>query len=331
MALVSVVIPAYNSERWIRTALDSVLAQSHPELEVVVVDDGSVDSTAAIAEQALRGFRGSSKVLRQANKGVSAARNHGWRTAQGSWIQFLDSDDLLAADKIKLQIAVAEASPPEIAVVYSCWQRVAEKEGRLLPAEDVRTPHVDGKPPASLLITRNVIQPGAYLVRREWLEAVQGFDEGMRVYEDDDFLVRMALAGGGFRHAPSSEPVCLYRMFPEQPRWGDESARYRLRDVAKSWLELVLRATRGSPIDDCGLSVNDREDLIADCTMFLRQLYPRERATFHECLALVRRLVPGYAPPHPFYLWLMTKCIGYERAEAIVGLLRPIKRALRRA
>ena len=331
MDLVSVVIPAYNSEKWIETALNSVLAQSYPELEIIVVDDGSVDRTAALAEQALNGFPGAWKILQQANIGVSAARNSGWCAAHGSWIQFLDSDDLLAPDKIKLQMAVAQQSPQEIAVVYSSWQRVAEKEGQLLPVEEVRTPQVDGKPPASLLITKNVIQPGAYLVRREWLETVQGFDERMHIYEDDDLLVRIATARGGFCFVPSSAPVLLYRMFPNQPRWGDDSARYRLKDVAKPWLGMVLRTASNGRIDSCGLSPVDREDLIADCTMFLRKLYRYDRATFREYLASVRRFVPGYIPKKPFFLWLMAKCLGYERAEAVAAILRPIKARLRKS
>jgi glycosyltransferase involved in cell wall biosynthesis len=259
---------------------------------------------------------------------VSAARNNGWRAARGRWVQFLDSDDILAAGKIELQMAVARSASAETAVVYSSWQRVAESGGRLSPVEQVRTPNVDGKPPASLLITNNVIQPGAYLVRREWVERVAGFDERMRCYEDDDFLVRVAMAGGGFRFAPSAEPVLLYRMFPDQPRWGDESARYRLRDVVTSWLGVLLRTA--SRIDGCGLLPADREALEADCTMFLRTLYLHDRAAFRDCLAQVRGFIPGYAPAKPFYLWLMSKSLGYERAEAIVASVRPIKQVLRR-
>jgi hypothetical protein len=181
------------------------------------------------------------------------------------------------------------------------------------------------------LITKNVIQPGAYLVRREWLEAVQGFDERLRIYEDDDFIVRVVIAGGSFRFVPSSEPLLLYRMFPDQPRWGDESARYKMKDVVKSWLGLVIRAAPNGRIESCGLSVEDRDDLIADCTMFLRMLYRHERATFHECLALVRSFIPGYTPRKPAYLWLMAKCLGYERAEAVVGIVRPIRQLLPRS
>ena len=70
MDLVSVVIPAYNSEKWIKTTLNSVLAQSYPELEIIVVDDGSTDRTAEIAEHALHAFQGPWKVLRQPNSGL---------------------------------------------------------------------------------------------------------------------------------------------------------------------------------------------------------------------------------------------------------------------
>jgi glycosyltransferase involved in cell wall biosynthesis len=331
MDLVSVVIPAYNSEKWIKTTLNSVLAQSYSELEIIVVDDGSTDGTAALAEQALTGFPGSWKVLRQANKGRGAARNRGWRAAHSSWIQFLDSDDLLAPDKIKLQMAVAQESPQEIAVIYSSWQRVAGNEGRLLPVDETKTPQLDCKPqPVSLLITKNNTQLGCLLVRREWLERSGGFDEEMSINEDLESLMRIADVGGGFRFAPSSKPVLFQRIYPEQPRWGDESARYRLTDVAKTWLGLVLRTASNGRIESCGLSAEDREDLIADCTIFLRLLYRHDRGTFHEYLAMVRRFVPGYLPRKPLSLWLTAKCLGYERAEAVAGIIRPIKDRIRR-
>jgi glycosyltransferase involved in cell wall biosynthesis len=330
MDLVSVIIPAYNSERWINTALNSVLAQSYPELEIIVVDDGSCDRTAEIAEHILNEFPGSWKVLRQANEGVSAARNRGWHAAHGSWIQFLDSDDALAPDKIKLQMIVAVKSLPETAVVYSSWQRVALEVDRLLPIEETQTPQVEGKTPASLTLMRNTIPMGSILVRREWLESSQGFDEKMFVNEDLEILVRIAAAGGGFRFVASSEPLLLWRMFPERPRWGDESARYRLKDVAKTWLEIVDRSASNRRIENCGLSDEDREALIADCTNYLRLLYRHDRGTFHDYHALLRRLVPGFAPRKPLYLWLIAKCLGYERAEAVAEIIRPIKQRLRK-
>ena len=331
MDLVSVVIPAYNSEKWIKTTLNSVLAQSYPELEIIVVDDGSLDRTAVLAEQALNGFPGSWKILRQENRGKGATRNRGWRSALGSWIQFLDSDDALAPEKIKLQMAVAQKSPQDIAVIFSSWQRVAGEEDRLLPVEEAQTPQLEPKPrPASLLITKNNIQIGSLLVRREWLESSGGFNEQMPIYQDTEVLIRIADAGGGFRFAPSAEPVLLWRMFPEQPRWGDDSARYRLRDVANTWLGMVLSTASNGRIECCGLSAEDQEDLIADCTNYLRLLYRHDRGIFHEYLAAVRRFVPGYTPKKPLYLWLTAKCLGYERAEAIAGIIRPIKQLLRK-
>jgi glycosyltransferase involved in cell wall biosynthesis len=331
MDLVSVVIPAYNSEKWIKTTLNSVLAQSYPELEIIVVDDGSVDRTAALAEQALNGFPGSWKVFRQENKRVSAARNTGWRAASGSWIHFLDSDDVIVPDALQMMMTVAEISSPETAVVYSGWQRVAGEGDQLLPIEETLTPQLDVKPPpASLLVTKGNIQTGSFLVRRAWLDATQGFDENWGRFQDTEYLLRIAMAGGGFRLVPSSKPLLLWRMYPDQPRWGDDSARYRVTDITDAWRTLVDRTASNGRIESCGLSAEDREALIAECTMFLRVLYRHDRSAFHGFLAWVRRLVPGYAPSRPFSLWLTAKCLGYERAEAVAEILRPIKQRLRK-
>jgi glycosyltransferase involved in cell wall biosynthesis len=332
MDLVSVIIPAYNSEKWLETTLSSVLEQSYPEYEIIVVDDGSRDKTAEIAEHALNNFPGSWKVLRQQNQRVSAARNTGWRAARGSWVHFLDSDDVIVPDTIKLLMTVAEKSSPEIAVVYSSWQRVIGEGDQLLPVEETQTPQLDEKPPpASLLIRKNNIQTGSFLVRRPWLDATQGFDENWgRCTEDTEFLLRIAMAGGGFRCVPSSKPLLLWRMYPDQPRWGDDSARYRVTDVTNAWRTLVDRTASNGQIENCGLSSKDSEALIAECTMYLRVLYRHDRSAFQDFLAWLRRLVPGYLPRRPLSLWLTAKCLGYERAEAIAEILRPIKQRLRK-
>ena len=100
MPQVTVVIPAYNAEKYIEETFDSLRAQTLTDWEALIVDDGSTDATAQIAEKASHAdarFR----LLRQENAGVSAARNHGLSEAQGTYILFLDSDDTLTADSLR--------------------------------------------------------------------------------------------------------------------------------------------------------------------------------------------------------------------------------------
>ena len=87
---VSVVIPCYNAAPWLRETIESVLAQTHPVLEVIVVDDGSTDQSAEIAES----FGPCVRVVRQSNQGESIARNNGIDLARGDWIAFIDADDI---------------------------------------------------------------------------------------------------------------------------------------------------------------------------------------------------------------------------------------------
>jgi len=102
---VSVVIPCYNAAPFLRETLDSVLSQTQPALEVIVVDDGSTDDSAAIAES----YGPPVRVIRQANGGESVARNRGIEEAKGDWIAFLDADDVWKADKLERQLAAVDA------------------------------------------------------------------------------------------------------------------------------------------------------------------------------------------------------------------------------
>jgi glycosyltransferase involved in cell wall biosynthesis len=108
---VSAVIPAYNAERFISGAIQSVLVQTYEIAEIIVVDDGSMDRTAEIAA----GFP-EARVIRRPNGGPGAARNTGIHAASGEWIAFLDSDDLWVPRKTEIQLACAS---PEVGVIHS--------------------------------------------------------------------------------------------------------------------------------------------------------------------------------------------------------------------
>jgi glycosyltransferase involved in cell wall biosynthesis len=111
--LITVIIGAYNAERYLAEAIDSVLAQTHPSIELIVVDDGSTDRTGEIAEA----YGASLRCIRQENGGMAAARNRAVPEARGSYLSFLDSDDRFPPDKLRSQLALFEADP-ELDIVY---------------------------------------------------------------------------------------------------------------------------------------------------------------------------------------------------------------------
>lgn len=140
-ALVSVVIPAFNAQRWIAATLSSAAAQTHTNLQIVVVDDGSTDRTSEIASEfALN----DSRVLlkRQKNQGVAAARNAGIDAADGDYIAFLDADDIWAPQKIELQLAALETAGSRFGLVYN-WFRRIDTSDTILPISAY--PIVEGK------------------------------------------------------------------------------------------------------------------------------------------------------------------------------------------
>lgn len=116
--LVSVIMPAYNARPYIAEAMQSVLSQDYPNIELIVVDDGSVDGSAECAKM----FGDRVKVIRQANAGVAAARNKGLDEAKGELIAFLDADDVWLPGKISAQVEYLRQHP-ETAVVYGTFLR----------------------------------------------------------------------------------------------------------------------------------------------------------------------------------------------------------------
>lgn len=188
--LVSVIIPAYNAAKFIRRTIASVLAQTHANLEVIVVDDGSADATASIVE-AIAQDDARVRLHRQINSGVSAARNVALALARGAYIAPVDADDLWHATKLEKQLAVFAKSPPSVGLVY-CWYAVIdEADDVIFPRRIYHTP--TGHVYSQLIIGNIVGNASAPLLRRSVLSTAGGYDinfvEGC---EDLDFYLALA-------------------------------------------------------------------------------------------------------------------------------------------
>jgi glycosyltransferase involved in cell wall biosynthesis len=186
MATVSAVIPTYNRRHTIVRAVDSVLAQTRPPDEVIVVDDGSTDGTAELLS-ARYGER--VRVLSQANAGVSAARNHGARAACGDYLAFLDSDDIWLPARLERQLALAEASGAGLVV---CNVRRVDSSGEEVNIFDRREQFPrDGRVLEHALLNP-ALAPPSVLVSRAVFSAAGGFDESLTTAEDIDLMLKLA-------------------------------------------------------------------------------------------------------------------------------------------
>jgi glycosyltransferase involved in cell wall biosynthesis len=192
---VSAIIPAYNAERYLADAIESVLAQEVADLEVIVVDDGSTDGTASVAER----YAPAVAVRRQPNAGVGAARNHGLAVARGDYISFHDADDVWTDGKLAAQLD-ALVGDPSLDLVFGHLEHFVSPD--LSPEQAAR------------LVCPADAQPGysatCMLARREVFERVGPFREDLDVGEFIDWMARARECG--LRDAMLPETVLLRRL-----------------------------------------------------------------------------------------------------------------------
>lgn len=196
---VAVVIPAYNSEACLRQTIESILAQTRPPDEILIVNDGSTDST----EQVARSFGSAIRYLEQANQGIAAARNTGIAAATSDWIAPFDHDDLMLPEKLEKQMSVAEANP-SLAVVYtgfSYWY----KDGTQVPA-----PAFPARKLWPALRYRTPILPSTSIIRRSALHEVGGF-RPLYCVDDWDIWFRLVHRYSTKAFQEIAEPLTLYR------------------------------------------------------------------------------------------------------------------------
>jgi glycosyltransferase involved in cell wall biosynthesis len=208
--LVSILIPAYNAEPWIAETIQSAIAQTWQRKEIIVVDDGSRDRTAEVAQRfECKGVC----VVRKANEGAAAARNHALHLSQGEYIQWLDADDLLAPDKVEAQILALPECDGRRTLLSSSWAFFNYRPQR---AKFIPTPLWQDLSPVEWLFRKMAqnlhMQTATWLTSRELSKAAGPWDTRLLSDDDGEYFCRVLLASGGTRFVPESK--VFYRNTP---------------------------------------------------------------------------------------------------------------------
>ncbi len=216
---VSAIIPTYNCAAYLVEAIESILAQTYQDVEIIVIDDGSTDNT----RQVLEPYQGRIVYLYQENRGESVARNRGIEVAKGEFIAFLDADDLWLPTKLERQVAAMDLYP-EAVLAYSyayavdaSGQQMCFRGSDLLCQGEAGLHQVFAR-----LVTGNMIaNPGTVLIRKRFLTEGTAFDSTIRWGEDWDLWLRLSLKGP-FAFIP--EPLACYRMHTAGRRLAIEAS-----------------------------------------------------------------------------------------------------------
>jgi len=258
--MVSVVIPTYNRGWIIQEAIDSVLNQNFKAFEIIVVDDGSTDNTWDV----LFSYRNRIKVLRQENKGVSAARNRGIASSSGTYIAFLDSDDLWLSGKLETQFEFFKNNPNAlICQTEELWVRNGK---RVNPGK--RHKKVSG-----FFFEKSLelcmVSPSAVMVRRDLFNTCGLFDESLPACEDYDMWLRIN----------SKYPIYFIDMPLIVKRGGHRDQLSRMHSLDKYRIQSIKKLLQGD------LSSEDQRKLaekvlVEKCLVYANGC--RKRGRYHE-------------------------------------------------
>jgi len=303
---VSVIIPCYQQAQYLSQAIESVLAQNFRLLEIIVINDGSPDDTAAVAAR----FGHRIKYIEQKNQGVSAARNAGLRLARGEFLHFLDADDYVLPGFYDKMVAVLNQRP-DAAACY-CGYRFVDLAGACLLE---REPISESKDWFHLLLEKNNWPCHSLLVRAAVLLTTGGFDANLRSCEDWDLWLRLALSGSRFASVPGFIGVS-YRKYPQSLSTNP----WMMQETGLSVLRNNVRRHHNCPL--CGISLakglNNWRDFC-----FEDKLQPRleslvDQGRLFGCLRECGRVLRY----DPALAWRALQLVRHRKRRLLAGLLR---------
>lgn len=306
--LVSILIPAYNSEKWIGETIKSAINQTWSNKEIIIVDDGSTDNTLRI----VREFESRLvKIITQENSGASAARNTALAHAQGDYIQWLDSDDILAPDKLSQQFKYVDMWNNEKVLFSSA---VGHFYFRHHKAKFIPNLLWQDLEPLDWIITRftgnlNVwMQPGAWLISRKLIDMSGPWDERLSLDDDGEYSCRLVTSSESVKFVP--EATLFYRT----GNFG--SLARNLSDKALESYFLSMRLCM-----DHLLTLANNETTRSACLNFLQRrvflFYPGKHEILEKVNELARDLGGTLCQPDERWGWkfaLAKKILGWKNA-----------------
>jgi GT2 family glycosyltransferase len=320
--LVSILIPAYNSEEWIADTIQSAIAQTWQRREIIVVDDGSRDRTAAVAQ---RFTSNEVRVVSTENQGAAAARNHALQLSKGDYIQWLDADDLLAPDKIERQLAAAGQVQGKRILVSSAWAYFNYRTNR---ARFVPTSLWHDLRPVEWLLRKmgeNLhMQTATWLTSRELAEAAGPWDTRLISDDDGEYFCRVLLASEGTRFVP--EAKVYYRITPSN-RWSYIGTSDKKKTAMLLSMKLHVHYLR---------SLEESERVRKACLTYMQNwfhnFYPDRPDIVAELQSLAAELQGHLDIPHLRwkYAW-MEPIFGLDAAKHAQMVLPQMKASLIRS
>jgi glycosyltransferase involved in cell wall biosynthesis len=314
-ALVSVIIPCYNAERWVGDAIQSCLSQTYRPIEVIVIDDGSTDGSRQIVLEAARSSHGSVKLIEIAHRGAPVARNRGLAAAAGDYVQFLDADDLMSPRKIELQAAAA-AEAHEF-VPCGPWLWLRQSNGRWTTEQPAQLMRCTGNIVLEWL-RGAVILAHCFLWPRKVLEELRGWDESLSIWQDCDLFIRAVFNRIQFCFVPES--VVFYR----NGHSANSVSCSRTLDSLKCRIRVLHKVQAG--LESRGDLGENRGALARIYYALAREFaldYPDEA---RKCFAQFLELSPDGRVPGTLANHVATHLLGVVRKERLAQSLKPLLR-----
>lgn len=311
MIQVSVIIPCFNAERWIREALESVITQGLDNIEIIVIDDGSTDESAKIVEKEFPYVN----LIRANHQGASRARNLGTELSKGEFIQYLDADDLLAPGKLKIQIEALQKTGADVA--YGGWRELIflpDGSSKLGREHDTKI-----EDPLDIELFTDAWCPNStYLFRRSIVEKIGGYNENLPVIQDARFALDCALYGATFIYC---QGVMTYYMVHYTESLSTKDSIAFVRDCLRNALE-VEEWWQGHG----GIDKERKKALLKVYGYIARESFKKDNMTFESTYRALNKLIPWYIPEKLRVLRLLSRLLGYERAEAFAVCYRRIRK-----
>ncbi|HRD67639.1 MAG TPA: glycosyltransferase family A protein [Candidatus Competibacter sp.] len=313
--VVSILIPAYQAQLWLRDTLESAIAQTYPWKEIIVVDDGSTDSTLSIA----RHYKTASlKVVTQPNSGASAARNKALSLAQGDYIQWLDADDLLAPDKLSRQLQDTECGMTSQILLSSAFGTFF-----IRPKKAKFSPHAlwqDLEPIDFLLtiFTQNLwMNPAVWLVSRKLTELAGPWDERLSLDDDGEYFSRIVAASEHIKFIPDAKSYYRQHNPESLSRSVTEQACQSL------FLSLSLRIKQLRSLED---SERTRAASIKLLQTWLDYFYPEKEELLRQVYELAQDLGGTLSSPKISWKYLPINALfGWKTTKRIRNIVSNTK------